>query len=110
VAHPDLFEEGLIFFHSGKYYEAHEVWEDLWRITNGPARTFYQGLIQAAVALHHLERGNSTGARGQLAKSIQHLLNSSANPQSIDTMDLIRQLREIQDQMQLQTVRITRLK
>jgi predicted metal-dependent hydrolase len=65
----DLFEEGVNFFNAGKYYEAHEVWEDAWRLQEGPRRRFYQGLIQAAVGLYHLSRGNATGARNQLGKA-----------------------------------------
>jgi len=106
----DLFEKGLLFFNSGSYYQAHEDWEDLWRITQGPLRRFYQGLIQAAVGLHHLQRGNRTGARGQIAKSIGHLTNFPDNPHSIDTLDLIRQLQEISGDMQSRTVRIVRIK
>jgi predicted metal-dependent hydrolase len=39
------------------------VWEALWADYQGPSRKFYQGLIQAAVALHHFGNGNIRGAR-----------------------------------------------
>ena len=43
----DLLEEGLLLFNEGKFYDAHEVWEDLWRATSDPVlKTCYQGLIQ----------------------------------------------------------------
>src|SRR5262249_4453404 len=41
----------------------HEVWEHLWHDTAGPDRRFYQGLIQAAVAVYHAGKGNARGAR-----------------------------------------------
>src|SRR5262249_29627772 len=44
------------------YFEAHEVWEDIWTNAAGPERRFYQGLIQAAVALFHFGNGNVRGA------------------------------------------------
>src|SRR5262249_52489707 len=44
------------------FFEAHEVWEALWAETTGPDRRFYQGLIQAAVGLHHFRNGNVRGA------------------------------------------------
>ena len=53
---------GILFFNQGDYFEAHEVWEDLWGGTPGPGRRFYQGLIQAAVALYHFGNGNVRGA------------------------------------------------
>ena len=107
---PNLFELGLTFFNDGRYFEAHEAWEDLWRETPPPLRRFYQGLIQAAVGLYHLERGNRVGARGQLSKSIGHLSQTLDLAHSIDAIDLIRQLQEIQTQMHLRPVRIERLK
>ena len=53
----------IIHFNRGDYFEAHEVWEDLWHDTAGPDRRFYQGLIQAAVAVYHAGNGNARGAR-----------------------------------------------
>jgi predicted metal-dependent hydrolase len=54
---------GIRHFNRGDYFEAHEVWEDLWHDTAGPDRRFYQGLIQAAVAVYHAGNGNARGAR-----------------------------------------------
>ncbi len=53
---------GVLFFNARDFFEAHEVWEDLWHQTTGPERRFYQGLIQAAVALFHFGNGNIRGA------------------------------------------------
>lgn len=50
-------------FNEREFYEAHDVLEDLWMETEGGERLFYQGLIQAAVSLHHYMRGNYIGAR-----------------------------------------------
>lgn len=54
--------EGIALFNRGDYFEAHEVWEDLWQDCPAADRRFYQALIQAAVAIHHFQRGNFTGA------------------------------------------------
>jgi hypothetical protein len=54
---------GIDHFNRGEYFEAHEVWEDLWIEVNDETKGFYHGLIQAAVALHHARRGNPNGAR-----------------------------------------------
>jgi len=95
VLHRDLLEEGIIFFNDGRYYEAHEVWEDLWRETRGPLREFYQGLIHAAVGLHHLKRNNRTGAFSQIQKSIRRISGFTAGPPPIDSAALIWQLSEV---------------
>jgi predicted metal-dependent hydrolase len=57
-----LYLEGIACFNRGEYFAAHEVWEDLWSGSSQPARRFYQGLIQAAVALHHATHANPRGA------------------------------------------------
>lgn len=60
---PDLrFAAGVGLFNRGEFFDAHEVWEDLWRDCAAADRRFYQALIQAAVALYHFGRGNLTGA------------------------------------------------
>jgi predicted metal-dependent hydrolase len=53
---------GILFFNDQDYFEAHEVWEDLWSESHGDKRRFYQGLIQAAVGLFHFSEGNLGGA------------------------------------------------
>jgi hypothetical protein len=53
---------GVLFFNEQDYFEAHEVWEDLWAESHGNERRFYQGLIQAAVGLFHFSGGNLGGA------------------------------------------------
>lgn len=53
---------GILFFNARDFFEAHEVWESLWIESAGAERRFYQGLIQAAVALYHFGNGNVRGA------------------------------------------------
>ena len=58
-----LYHEGIRLFNECDFFEAHETWEELWTEYRGPARKYFQGLIQAAVALHHFGNGNTGGAR-----------------------------------------------
>ena len=60
--HP-LYLAGIKCFNECDFFESHEVWEELWTDYRGEARKFYQGLIQAAVALYHFGNGNIRGAR-----------------------------------------------
>lgn len=57
------FLKGLAHFNDGEFYDAHEVWEDLWHTLQGPDADFIKGLIQYATALHHFRRGNLKGTR-----------------------------------------------
>jgi len=63
AAYEPLYLEGIEKFNACDYFEAHEVWEELWTDYRGPSRKFYQALIQAAVALYHFGNGNLRGAR-----------------------------------------------
>jgi uncharacterized protein len=58
-----LYLKGIAYFNACEFFEAHEVWEELWKEYQGELRLFYKGLIQAAVALHHFGNGNIRGAR-----------------------------------------------
>src|SRR5262249_60283391 len=54
----DRYLAGVRLFNAGEYFDAHEVWEDLWRDCPSADRRFYQSFIQAAGAPYHLGRGN----------------------------------------------------
>lgn len=56
------FLAGVEHFNRGEFFEAHEVWEDVWQDCPGADRRFYQALIQAAVAIYHFSRNNHAGA------------------------------------------------
>jgi predicted metal-dependent hydrolase len=63
MAYDPLYLEGIEHFNKCDFFESHESWEDLWTEYRGPSRKFYQGLIQAAVALFHFGNGNIRGAK-----------------------------------------------
>lgn len=43
---------GAALHHAGRFYEAHEAWEEAWLEEQGPARLLLQGLIQLTAACH----------------------------------------------------------
>ncbi len=51
------FRSGLDEYRKGRFFEAHEEWERLWKSAVGGDRLFLQGLIQLAAGLVHLEKG-----------------------------------------------------
>jgi hypothetical protein len=60
---PDTrYEAGVALFNRGEFFEAHEVWEELWMDCPAAERRFVQALIQAAVAAYHFQRDNYAGA------------------------------------------------
>ena len=73
LEYPPLYLQGIEYFNACDFFESHEAWEELWADEQGPARKFYQGLIQVAVALHHFGNGNLRGARKLYASSRGYL-------------------------------------
>ena len=69
----EKFDLGLAHFNSRRFFEAHEVWEEVWLVEDEPEKTFLQGLIQLAAAFHHYGRGNPSGAESLLASGIVKL-------------------------------------
>jgi hypothetical protein len=65
----ERFFEGIREFNEGRYFEAHDVLEDLWHGYRESDRVFLQALIHSAVGLYHLENDNFKGARSQLSKA-----------------------------------------
>jgi predicted metal-dependent hydrolase len=61
--YPAQYLEGLRLFNAEDFFESHEVLEELWAETQDERKKFYQGLIQAAVALFHFGNGNLGGAK-----------------------------------------------
>ena len=57
----------------GKFFEAHEILESLWRGTKGEEREFYHGLIQLAASLVHFQKGNLAGAQALFRTASQYL-------------------------------------
>ena len=74
--HP-TFQHGLSLFNTGQYFDAHEVWEEVWRAAPAEEKKFLQGLIQISVAFHHHSRGNTVGARSLLARAQRNLSSYS---------------------------------
>lgn len=69
----EKFELGIAQFNSGRFFEAHEIWEDLWRPLAGKPKRVMQGLIQAAVGAHHLQKGNRHGAQSLFRNALDKL-------------------------------------
>ncbi|HET7520514.1 MAG TPA: DUF309 domain-containing protein [Candidatus Limnocylindria bacterium] len=69
----ELFKRGVALFNGVRYWHAHEAWETLWRAAPDEERDFYQGLIQLAAGLLHLQRRNVRGARNKLTEGLNKL-------------------------------------
>lgn len=92
-SHPREYLQGIEDFNEGRYFDAHEIWEEIWLRSSGDTKVFYQMLIQAAVGLHHYERGNARGARGMSANVTDKLGRLPSTFMSLDLVDFARQFK-----------------
>ena len=83
---------GIAHFNRREYFEAHEVWEELWHDSAGPEAGFYKGLIQAAVCLYHLGRGNLAGARRLFASGRAYMLAAGPRFLGLDVVEFWQQM------------------
>jgi hypothetical protein len=91
--YPREYLQGIDDFNAGRYFDAHEIWEEVWLRSSGDTKLFYQMLIQAAVGLHHYERGNARGARGMHANVLEKLGRLPSVFMSLDLGDFSRQFK-----------------
>lgn len=91
-AYDPRYLEGIEFFNQCEFFEAHEVWEELWKDIQGPDRRFYQGLIQVAVCLHHFGNGNIRGAKKLYFSSRGYLESYGSQHLGLDIDKLMKQL------------------
>jgi predicted metal-dependent hydrolase len=72
-AHEPLFRHGIELFNRERFFECHEVLEEVWTPTRGPERLFLQALIHFAVGFYHHQRRNQAGAERQLRKGLKKI-------------------------------------
>lgn len=91
--------EGVELFNAGRYWHAHEAWEQAWlAMPEGPAgdaEIILRGLIQLAAAQHLLGDGRRDGAASNLRKAHEKLALAPSRYMGIEVAPL---LRFIQDQ------------
>ncbi len=79
-------------FNAERYFESHEVLEDLWLEDTSPDKLFLQGLIQLAAAIHHLRNGNGSGATKLLALGTEKLSRYPSHHWSLDLERFLNQV------------------
>jgi len=92
--YPPEYLRGIELFNADEYYECHEVLEDIWVISCGQEKLFYQGVIMAAVAFYDYDVGRFGAARTMYRKAKERLEQLPGRFMSMDVKTFIRQLDE----------------
>ena len=89
----ERFRKGIGLFNEEEFYECHEVLENLWLATQDEHKDLYKGIIQAAVALYHLERGNLSGAKKLYKTSTRYLAKYEPKTLGLNVEQLVRDMK-----------------
>jgi hypothetical protein len=77
---------------AGRYFEAHEELEDVWRAAAPEERDFFQGLVHVAVAWYQAGRGKPVATASQLEKAARRLGPYAPRHRGIDVADVLAQV------------------
>ncbi|MGD0526513.1 MAG: DUF309 domain-containing protein [Polyangiaceae bacterium] len=73
----ETFRRGARLFDAGAFFDAHEAWEERWRVETDPeTRRFLQGLIQIAAAFHKLVASQAPASAMRLLARGLHKLDA----------------------------------
>ncbi|MDM9379396.1 DUF309 domain-containing protein [Chlorogloeopsis sp. ULAP01] len=109
---PQQFWQGIDQFNAGQFYACHDTLEALWIEATEPEKTFYQGILQIAVALYHLGNHNFRGAAILLGEGSNRLRRYPSVYSGIDVDELLHQSTELLktlQQTQLEKVALAKL-
>lgn len=85
----ELIARGVSLFNEGRFFEAHEVWEEIWRPASGEKRQTLQGLIQLASAYVHVQRRTFSGGVRLFDKAFSRLDVESARQLHVEIADAL---------------------
>lgn len=86
------FREGVHRFNIARFWHAHEAWEICWLHAREPDAIFYKGLIQAAAALVHWQKGNPRGLRRNWYKGRPKLVAVLPGRHRLDVQALVNEM------------------
>ncbi len=95
IAPPEEFWQGVEQFNQQEFYACHDTLEALWMEALEPQKRFYQGVLQIAVACHHLGNLNWRGAVILLGEGIGRLRDYQPVYEEIDVTELLTQSFEL---------------
>jgi predicted metal-dependent hydrolase len=90
-------ERGLDLIRKGRYFEAHEELELVWRAADASERDFYQGLVHVAVAWYQAGRGRPIATGSQLEKAVRRLAAFAPEHRGVDVAGVLAQVETARD-------------
>jgi predicted metal-dependent hydrolase len=101
---PAAFWQGINAFNAGEFYDCHDILEALWMEAGEPERSFYQGILQIAVACYHYGNRNFRGAMILFGEGMKRLRAYPPQSYGLDLADLLQQGQSCLAQLQAQSL------
>ncbi|WP_242042196.1 DUF309 domain-containing protein [Leptolyngbya sp. FACHB-541] len=92
---PEEFWQGVEQFNQREFYDCHDTLEALWMDSVEPEKRFYQGVLQIAVALHHLGNHNWRGAVILLGEGMNRLRHYQPVYSGVNVTQLLNQAADL---------------
>ena len=86
---PESFQLGIQQFNQRQFYECHDTLEAIWIEAPEMDKRFYQGILQVAVACHHLSNLNLRGAIILLGEGVRRLSDYQPDYYEVDVTQLL---------------------
>jgi uncharacterized protein len=83
------YRQAIAAFNGQAYYLCHDLLEQIWHEAETSDRNFYQGLLQLAVGLYHLQNYNWHGTAILLGEGIGRLRHYDPEYRDVDIEKLI---------------------
>lgn len=101
----EVLREGISLFNEERFWECHEVLEQIWHPATGTERDVIQGLILTAAALVHHQRAENEVCLSMLKKA-QKKLGTTKKYEGVDLERLRREIQKILDSKTPKPLRI----
>jgi uncharacterized protein len=95
----DPYKLGLEHIRSGRFFEAHEELELVWRAAPPEERNFYQGLVHVAVAWYQAGRGRPVATARQLEKAARRLGPYAPEHRGVAVRDVLAQVEHARERV-----------
>jgi predicted metal-dependent hydrolase len=86
------YKRGLELARAGRFFEAHEAFEDAWRRCEGGERDFFQGLVHVVVSAYQETRGRRVAQERQRVKALRRLAAYAPAHRGLDVATLLEAL------------------
>ena len=94
----------LNHFNNHEWYEAHDVFEEIWNSVDGDERQVIQGILQVSVSQFHLSKGNLNGATILLGEGLGRIKTRTNLNLGIDLESFCKCLEDLLKKLQCKEI------